>query len=379
MTKKYILTLIFFSFGLKILYLSFAIAFEKTDRSQTLYEQYKRAAWKNDSGYYQRIADEGYPAKKDFGEISNLEEGNYVDPAWAFFPLYPLAIKSISKVLKIKHVDSTFLISILFSTLSIIGVFWFGLIFYKDESLAFFAPFVLFCFPFTYYYSMFYTEALFLTFMIFSFIAIHYKNYIALSFLLIPLVLIRPNGVIALIPLYLFYLERNGILNNYKIYWNKLLNRKNIITSLAFATGPIIFLLYCYYQYNMTGHFFAFSLAQKGWNKELTFPLFSFFNRGDPANKINSIFTIIVMIYSVFIWKKLPLSLNVLIWISLLLPLSAGSVMSMTRYISVVFPLFLILSASIYKFKYRYFIVFGFLIIQLITFYPWLIRHPIGF
>jgi hypothetical protein len=64
----------------------------------------------------------------------------------------------------------------------------------------------------------------------------------------------------------------------------------------------------------MTGYYFAFSIAQAGWYREFMFPLFAFFRRGDFATQFNSVYTILVIILSAMIWKKLPLSMNLLAW-----------------------------------------------------------------
>ena len=129
----------------------------------------------------------------------------------------------------------------------------------------------------------------------------------------------------------------------------------------------------------MTGYFFAFSIAQAGWYRELTFPLLSFFRRGDLATQFNSIFTILVIIYAIWNRKKLPFSLNVLILVSLLLPLFSGSVTSMTRFVSVIFPLFLILSSYIQKSNFKYTILFLVLSLHFLSLYGWIIDHPISY
>ena len=129
----------------------------------------------------------------------------------------------------------------------------------------------------------------------------------------------------------------------------------------------------------MTGFFFAFSIAQDGWYREATFPIMSFFRKGDLATQFNSIYTILVIIYAIWIRKKLPLSLNIFILVSLLLPLCSGSVTSMTRFISVMFPLFMVLSISIHGLKKKYVILTVILLFHFFSYYGWLINHPISY
>ena len=376
---KQILILILFSIGIKFLYLLFPIITNQNEPGKSLYDQYISIVKKNDSYWYQKIALDGYSKISNKKDLGYSEGADFKQSEWAFFPFYPASIALVSKVFDLSFNNSALILSIFFSILSILGLYWFGIIFFKDRLFAFFNALVLFSFPFSFYYSTFYTEALFFTFMIYSFISIHYKRYFLLALLLIPLTLVRANGIIIIIPLYLYFLEQNGILKKFKINWGELFDSKNLIRSLAFISAPLAFLAYCFYQYKMTGYFFAFSIAQDGWYRELTFPLLSFFRSGDLATQFNSIFTILVIIYAVWNRNKLPFSLNMLILFSLLLPLSSGSVISMTRFVSVIFPLFIVLSLSLQSLKHKYLIIFVFLVVHFLSLYAWIINLPISY
>lgn len=179
-----------------------------------------------------------------------------------------------------------------------------------------------------------------------------------------------------LLPLYLFHLEIHIILKKYAIKWTELFNRKNIIKSLFFFSGIVAFGLYCLYQYDNTGFYNAFSIAQKGWEKKLTFPFFSLFSRSGIANIFHSSYTIVAMIFAIFAWRKLPISMNILVWISILLPLSGGSVISMARYISVIFPLFFVLGDMLYKLKKaRYIILIALYILHMYSLSGFISNH----
>ncbi len=377
MRIKHITLLILFSIGIKIAYLIFSIGMNGSNDS--ISNEYIGCVKKNDSYWYQRIATNGYPKINNKRDLGYSNGPDFKQSEWAFFPLYPGMNAITSNIFNISFDTSAFIWSILFSLLSVLGIYWFGLIFFKDQLLALFCTLIIFCFPFSFYYSMFYTEAVFMTFTIFSFICIHYKRYLFLSLLLIPLTLIRPNGIIILIPLYLYFLEQKKIIQHINIDWKRLLDKKNILQSLFFISAPVTFFAYAFYQYEMTGYPFAFSIAQAGWYKELTFPLFSFFRRGDVATQFNSVFAIIVILYFISVWKKLPLSLSILVLLSLLTPLCAGSVTSMTRYVSVLFPLFMILSSTIYQLKSKYLILLLILALHFLSYYGWITNHSISF
>ena len=374
-----ILILISFSVALKVSYLLFSIFLENGNENRTLFMEYVSIAKKNDSFWYEKITKEGYSKIKHKSDLGFSQGKNFKQSEWAFFPFYPYSILFCTKFFALNFNESAFLLSILFSILSIIGMYWFGLLYYKNQSLAFLNSLIMFCFPFSFYFSMFYTEAIFFSLIIFSFIAIYHHRLLILGILLIPLVLVRPNGIIITIPLFFYFLSHNKMLTKNKFAWKEILKLKTLKQSSVFLLAPITFITFCIYQYLMTGYFFAVSIAQQGWYREFTFPFLSFFRKGDFSTQFNSFFTLFVLFYAIIIRKKLPFSLNVFIGISLILPLCSGSVMSMTRFVSVIFPLFLIFSEIIFKSNYKYFIVFILVSFHYLSLYGWIINNPISY
>jgi hypothetical protein len=354
-----------------------SISFSEEKLYGNVYEQYIQSVRKYDAYWYEKIANNGYPQVKDKKDLGYANEKDFKQSEWAFFPFYPKLIQGM-KAFGMSYNSAAFFLSLLFSFLSLAGMYWFGLIFFKEEKKALFSTLLLFCFPFSFYFSMFYTEALFFTFLIFSFIAIHYKKHLILSLLIIPLILLRPNGLVLLFPLFLYFMEQNNLLNKWTVNWRELFSKKKLIFASAFVTGPIAFGLYCFYQYKMTGFPFAFSIAQAGWYREFMFPLLAFFRKGDLATQFNSIYTILAILYAISIRKRLPLSLNTLIWISLILPLCSGSVTSMTRFLSLIFPIFLIMSSQLFSFKYKYAALLLILALHLLSYSTWVLNMVIS-
>jgi hypothetical protein len=376
---KHIILLIAFILGIKLVYLLIPMISNPDFADKTPYRSYITIVKKNDAYWYKSIAEKGYPKVYTKRDLGYSEGPDFKQSEWAFFPFYPALNAFTMDSLKLNYNHSALLWSLVFSILAILGMYWFSLAYFENSAKAFTSTLLLFCFPFSFYFSMYYTEALFFTFTILSFLSIHHRKYFLLALCLIPLTLLRPNGIVLLLPLYLYHLERQGIIANIKIQWQELLTFKNIGKSVAFVSAPVAFVIYGFYQLHMTGYFFAFSIAQDGWYRELSFPLVSFFNRGDLATQFNSIFTIGVIVYAFWNRKKLPLSLNVLIVVSLLLPLCSGSVLSMTRFVSILFPLFFVLGNSIHTMKRPYLAFILVFILHLVSFYPWTIHHPISF
>jgi len=363
--------------AIKIIYFLFAIlvsSYYKDIGISFTYQSYTNTIKKNDSYWYDKISREGYSKitnKRDLGFHDGI---HYKQSEWAFFPMYPLLIRGTNFILSSDFNSSGIFWSVIFSILGFIGFY----IWLKDSEKGFFYTLVLMCFPFHYYFSMLYTEAIFFTLLIFCFVSIRNKKFWQLSVLLIPLTLLRPNGIVVLIPLFLYFLEQQNILVKYKISLSKI-NKKFFVESLYFITAPLAFISYCIFAKQITGEYFAFTIAQTGWYKEYMFPLFAFFRRGDFMTQFFSYYTIIFIVIAIFSRKKFPLSMNILIWVLLVLPLCAGSVTSMPRFISLIFPFSIIIGSWIYKIRYRYLVLISLFSLQLITYYFWLVGDSLSF
>jgi Gpi18-like mannosyltransferase len=211
----------------------------------------------NDSGWYEGIAENGYPDKEEVSFESDMH-------AYAFFPLYPKIASVIKNIFGLDTRLSFFIITLLFSTTAFIVFFLFTLNYTKSETIAFYSTLVLMVFPHHYYFSMYYTECLFLLLTVLSFYFIQIKKWLAFVVVSSLLVLTRINGLIILLPLLLYYISTLGKFNF------KLINNPGKF--LPFLAMPLTFLLYCIYLKAATGEFLAFKkYAEAGWGEEPTF------------------------------------------------------------------------------------------------------------
>ncbi|MGZ4043210.1 MAG: hypothetical protein ACXVO9_08410 [Bacteroidia bacterium] len=364
----------------KLLYFGFFLAKEKFSGKENVSASYQNLTGifnRNDASWYEKISTQGYPEIKNKIAIGFSYKGTYVQSAWAFFPFYPMLNSAIIKGFGCSYNDSALFLSVLFSLLAFVVFYKFNCVYLKNEPKAFYNTLLLIALPFNYYFSMFYTEAIFFTFLIVCFLSIYYKREWLLFFLLIPLTLLRPNGIILTLPLYLYYLERNDLLD--KNYLKQLITKKHFLVLFYFSSALASFILFGLYQKKMTGEFLAFSIAQKGWYKETMFPLLAFFRRGDFATQFYSFYTIVVCLFALYASRKLSLSFNILVWVSLILPLCAGSITSMQRYIVIIFPLVMFLGGILYESKFRNAFFLICITLQLFLFYFWLNNAPFSF
>ncbi len=323
---------------------------------------------RNDVGWYERIAIKGHEKITPIDLAPNNIKG-WQQSYYAFFPLYPYCIRMLLSITgdftTNNCVEVSFLFSIVISLSCFICFFFFAKDYFKDVKKAFEATLLLIIFPFHYYFSVFYTEALFLLLVLLCFISINNKQYLVLYLAACLLVLTKATGILISIPLALWFMEKK----------NWVLERKDFYKiGLLFSLMSLTMIFYCIYLKNMTGDYFAFSTAQKGWNRFFSNPILTLLKVKTGFDSILSIYTVLFIILSFITYKKLGLSFLFLVVISLLIPISFGSVISMPRFISVLFPFMLVLTnyitpLSIIKRSILYTLLF---ILHIITFFTWL-------
>jgi hypothetical protein len=363
---------------LKLGYCLFGIALSKAGYISPSYcfslESYTDMSMRKDAYWYKIIATDGYPQGVRQADQTRQLDFTEGQSSWAFFPFYPVSNRWIKEVMQLEYEQAAFLTSILFSLAAIIGCYYFFMLYWKDADKAFFTTVLIFVFPFHFYFSMFLSEGPFLAFLIWSFYAAKKNRPVLLSILLIPLILLRPNGMVLFLPLFLYILEQKDIpiLQFFCL-------KKGFKNIFVFLPAVLCFIGYCFYQKAMTGYYFAFSEAQQGWGKEFMFPLLALFRRGDVNYQVTSFYAVFIILLLLVKWKRFPLSFNIMILISVLLPLSAGSTYGMIRYMSVVFPLFIIITDQLFFFRRKVLILSLLFFLQLGSFYLWLADFPLGF
>jgi len=348
----------------KLLHLALALFAETKSVSDIIVENGLRY----DAWWYVRIANEGYPTGDPAMNTEDVRMEDQQSP-WAFFPLYPLAVKVVAWFIG-DTVGAMYILSWVF----VVAASWIVLCFAGSELGPHRAPWVLAALllsPMGLYLHVYYTEALFLSLLIGAFLGVRTKHLAWSALCAALLVLVRPNGFAMLLPLALFQLEVRGLSVEQSL-------RKVVptIKMLAFLLPALLaFAGYGWYQWVQTGTPFAFAEAQAGWNRHWTWPFLAFFRSGDVATQVESTYTLVLIALAVAVRSQLTLSFNVLIWISILLPLCSGSVDSMIRFTLPLFPLFLLFGSWLYRSQWRWALISVSLMIQLFMWWLWLKDH----
>jgi Gpi18-like mannosyltransferase len=309
------------------------------DEQVTIFSVFK--TW--DGQHYLFLAEKGYP---DGVTIST-----------AFYPLYPFIIRLIGFI----FLGNTLVAGLVISNLcSILAIVYFYLLVKKlfSDDVAFAASLFMISFITFFYTSLVYSEGLFLLLVIAFFYYFYEKQFYPcfLTSILIPL--IRPSGILVIIPVFVYF-----VLD----YWNvkKVKEAKNYLLLLGFITG---FLLYIGIMKYFTGSFFSGFDAQTLYvaNNSLgnLFHPVSWFQRnfinihytfmGHTTSILNRIFFGFYLILLYFVYKYLDKTLFVYTLILGMVPALTGDFMSYIRYIVVIFPIFIVLGL---KFQKNYYLI----------------------
>jgi hypothetical protein len=273
-----------------------------------------------DGKYYLSIAQYGYQENSHF----------------AFFPLYPLLVNLLSKLLQ-NYLLSAVLISVGSTILA------FKLLFelIKQEFNSALAKKVilsLLIFPTSFYFLISYSEGLFFLLVVATFYFARKNLFLATIFAALACAT-KFSGVALALALIFETQLRAGF------------NRKNWYVLLS----PLGLIFYCYYLYTQTGDPFYFLQAQQNWQRTPSFPYHAFWQNIQHLVKPGFIMEypnfLVDLIFSIFglgiiirSFRFLPISYSVFGLISILIPLATGTLLSMPRLLLPIFPIFITLS-----------------------------------
>lgn len=263
----------------------------------------------------------------------------YLGTDMAFFPLYPLLIKLVGAFAG-NHLVAGLLISN--------ASFFFGLLFlYRliereyDRSVARRAIFYVSIFPTAVFFSAVYTESLFFMLTVASFYYMRAGRWWIAGAIGFLAALSRVEGVLLIVP---FLME-----------WFAAMRARTASPFGVLAAGliPLGLVTYMAYLWVLRADPLYFSHVQIHWNRHLAFPWVSVINAFEKiahattalliANQSLEIaFTLLMLGVLAFGWKSLRPSYIAYMALSILVPMSTSSLMSMPRFALVLFPMFVI-------------------------------------
>jgi len=315
--------------------------------------------FKWDSQWYMSIVEKGYfyiPGKES---------------SVGFFPLYPMLVKVFSMIFRNPKLTG-FIISNI-ALLSAAIYFYKLVIFdFEDTKVASKTVFYMLISPLSFFFSIFYTEGLFLFLTISAFYYARKKQWLIASILGFFVSLTRAPGIFIIVPLLIEYFAVD--FKSFKIDFKKI--KKDILYLLLIPAGLFTFMFYSYVKFNDALAYFHAQYfhaqrapVQRGFvfvfatlKSALYYPLF--FNIIFIGSVILALILILYLIYA-----KVRISYIVYSSLLLFLYLSLGALEGIPRYISVLFPIYLgmALLANRSKFLEYFFSLSSIMLLTLFT------------
>lgn len=285
-----------------------------------------------DSNWYRDIAVDGYTRRP----FSTEKHDN-----WAFFPLYPLALRAaywLTGEIPLTGIA----LSSLFFFIALVLLHKTAGVFGLDAAAADRTIFYIAAFPISYFFSMPLTESLFLLLTIGSFYAAKRESWVMAGVLGALASATRVTGVLLLPALAVLYWQTY---RTFRPQWN-------FLPLLLIPSGLLSFM---YYLYLITGNPFAFKDITAAWGRKPGFfllPLLEYLR--DPLvladswdfRALNFAAAVTALICGLVLLKRRNVSLAIYTLSCSFVTLSSGLLQSQARYAMVLFPLFMVLAIA---------------------------------
>jgi hypothetical protein len=277
-----------------------------------------------DAEWYLNMAKSGYHYRSGRGKDSNT----------AFFPLYPLLMSGVARLIGEADVSLLSAGMLVSNAALLIGLaYLFALIRLDfDEDTASRSIIYLLVFPTSFFFSAVYTESLFLLTVVAAFYHARHDQWCLAGMAGAAAALTRPPGVLMCAALGMEYLHQR----NFRL-------KEVRADVLALGLIPLALVLHFTYLYWKFGNFFLFLETEKEWGRPLggaegKLPFFGHFAGGD------LVITILVLVLLISVWHRLRPSYGVFATLAYLMPLASGTLLGMGRFSAVIFPVYIILA-----------------------------------
>jgi len=304
-----------------------------------------------DSKWYFSIAANGY--ERGDGSFS-------VQKNFAFFPLYPLAMKLVSHATG-GLMTAGFLVSNAAFLAALLFLHKLALMDY-DRQVAFNATLFALVFPTSLFFSAIMTESLFLLLSVLVFYFARRGRWAAAGLAGTLAALTRPVGILLIIPAAVEFFRGHS-------------ERKNIFYLLLIPLGLLSFMAYLHYH---TGDALAFMKIQGAWGRQLLPPTGVLIS-GLYGVSLGVRIAVFSALYAaagvaVMAWRKFRLSYILHTILQFLAPLLTG-LFCIPRYVTTIFPLYILLAALASKKCVRMLLAGVFWIFSLIFMVSWSLAY----
>lgn len=275
-----------------------------------------------DSGWYLSIVEHGYEFH-GVGEFANL----------VFFPLYPFLVKVAGVLLGGNYGVAGWFISGLALLGAAVALWALVRDFHpKVDPRIVLAATLLF--PTAFFFSLVYTESLFLLLSVLSIYMGRKERWWAAGLIGILAALTRVTGLLLIIPLAWEYARSHGFSPRRMLHIDALATALPAVGTLAFFT----------YHYLAFGSFLIFFELQRVWGRSFSFNAdhFQFFSHASTTNTLLDLsFVALGLALVVYVAWRVRFSYALYMLATMGVALGSGTTMSIGRYLLVLFPMYI--------------------------------------
>ncbi len=267
----------------------------------------------------------------------------------AFFPLYPTLIRLLGSLVH-SDVIAGLVISNVAFFVALVVMRRLVAIETEDEELAQRAVYYLAIFPTAMFFSALYGESLFLCLSLLFFYALRTQRMLLAGAMGGLAATTRSEGILLLVPYFVDVAAGHSMSLDF-VLRSRPLRRRLVFGALFIVFGLLLYMLFLT---ALTGNPLAFESVQSHWNRHLAPPWVSISLQiarllsPKPEIVVESAiefaFAVLAIVLTVFAFRRVPFSQWTYIVLSLLLPLSTASLLSVPRFLIVIFPLFVVLA-----------------------------------
>ncbi|HSD98895.1 MAG TPA: hypothetical protein VLB73_04345 [Patescibacteria group bacterium] len=306
----------------------------------------------------------------------------------AFPPLFPFTIFVATLITR-----SSFISGLLLSNIFSFIAFYLFYVFVKkqySEKIAYRSLLFLLAFPTAFYFSLIYTESIFLLIVIIFFMYLQQKKLFLAAVAAFFLPMSRLIGIAISIPFlfsYILHYHGHSVYDELSSIGKSLLQKKSLLLFSPFFGLGIVMCMF----YITTGSFFTQFSAQQNYISQ--YSLFSIFNpifflralfafplalHGFTNSLLDRLFFVFFIFILFFLYKRVSKILFIYTLCFGILPVLSGSFMSYMRYLVIVFPIFICLAKLSLEEKYRKY-TFPFLFFSIFLQTLFIIMHSLNY
>jgi Gpi18-like mannosyltransferase len=299
-------------------------------RRTSVQDNLRMLAMRADGSWYISLAQNGYEQTP----FDNVRVHN-----WAFFPLFPLAIRMAARLTG-EYLLTAIVLSNIFFFLALIVLHKTVLAFGYDQEVAGRAVFYTAIFPAAYFFSLPWTTSLYLLTVTTGFWAAKREKWWLAGVFAAMASATHYSGIFVFPALLI-------------LYWQSMRPLKLRASVLGLLLAPAGLLVFMAYLYKLTGNAFAFAEVQSAWNVRSGLflrPLYAFLiipfalAEGWNFRLLNFASAVTALVCGIILLKRREPALAFFTLISIIFPLSTLTLEAHARYVIVLFPVFLVLA-----------------------------------